>query len=154
MRTIQCQGAKVSSGLLILSGRRLLLLKRAPHTGNGGTWGLPGGRLDNQEAAYAAAFREATEEMSSVPPHGLVGELAIQRAHRRYEIFAGRTPKKTQRIWVPKLNSEHVAHTWATQKWCRENRPRLHPILEVLLTDSDGRQWLKAMFEGLTIDEE
>ena len=48
----------------------LLLVKRAPHLGEGGKWGLPGGFLDRDENVAAGALRELLEET------GWTGEVA------------------------------------------------------------------------------
>jgi ADP-ribose pyrophosphatase YjhB (NUDIX family) len=40
----------------------LLLVKRAPHLGEGGKWGLPGGFLDRGETLVAGVLRELREE--------------------------------------------------------------------------------------------
>lgn len=43
---------------------RVLLQHRADWSHHGGTWGIPGGALDEGETARAAALREAAEETS------------------------------------------------------------------------------------------
>jgi 8-oxo-dGTP diphosphatase len=40
----------------------LLLVKRAPHLGEGGKWGLPGGFLDRDENLVQGVLRELLEE--------------------------------------------------------------------------------------------
>jgi 8-oxo-dGTP diphosphatase len=40
----------------------VLLVKRAPHLGEGGKWGLPGGFLDRDENLEQAVLRELREE--------------------------------------------------------------------------------------------
>ena len=40
----------------------LLLVKRAPHLGEGGKWGLPGGFLDRDETLEQGVLRELREE--------------------------------------------------------------------------------------------
>ena len=144
--TITDSNAKLSSGLLLFAGRKLLLLKRAPDAGNGGTWGLPGGQRSSAEASYAAALRESIEEMGEVPPHAVVAELAIHRGSRRYELFACKTRKRVRTAWCPRLNHEHVDYRWANFAWCLDNLKRLHPVLRILLQDSEGQKWLQSVF--------
>jgi ADP-ribose pyrophosphatase YjhB (NUDIX family) len=48
----------------------LLLVKRAPHLGEGGKWGLPGGFLDRDENLAQGVLRELLEET------GWTGEVA------------------------------------------------------------------------------
>lgn len=40
---------KIGAGLFIVSGDMVMLLKRHPDSGNGGTWGLPGGNQDPED---------------------------------------------------------------------------------------------------------
>ena len=146
MHTITDPHAKLSSGLLLFAGKRLLLLKRSSESGNGGTWGIPGGQRASTEASYAAALRESTEEMGAVPPHAIVAEIAIQRGARRYELFACKSRKRIRKEWTPVLNHEHVDYRWSTLEWCLEHREQLHPVLRLLLKDSGGAAWLKRVF--------
>ncbi len=150
MFTIVTDARKHSAGLLLLSGKRLLVLERAPGTRNPGTWGLPGGQRNAGEAAYEAAVREANEEMGGAPPHLVVGEVAVQRSARRYEVFACRTPRDRRAHWRPRLDKEHIAWRWVSLKWCLRNKRRLHPVLRALVEDDAGLHWLSRMVERKT----
>lgn len=145
MLTIVLDARKRSAGFLVIAGRRILLLKRAKHCGNGGRWGLPGGQFEDGEAAYAAALRESVEELAGLPGHALVGSIAVQRGARRYEVMACRVRKRTRRQWAPTLDDEHVAWRWANQAWLARNRRRLHPVVAALVDDARGRRWLDEM---------
>jgi 8-oxo-dGTP diphosphatase len=57
-----------AAGLLIRRGEAYLLQLRAAWTDHGGTWGIPGGARHQGEGPYAAACREAAEEMGPLPP--------------------------------------------------------------------------------------
>ena len=46
----------------------LFLARRSPFCHRGGTWGVPGGALDDGEAPLDGALREFTEEVGSLPP--------------------------------------------------------------------------------------
>ena len=67
---ITCRFAHGGTGLLrhvvvhalVERGGALLLVKRAPHLGEGGKWGLPGGFLDRDETVAQGALRELLEE--------------------------------------------------------------------------------------------
>jgi 8-oxo-dGTP pyrophosphatase MutT (NUDIX family) len=142
MLTVILDSSKRSAGLVLLSGRRVLLLKRSKAVRNSRRWGLPGGQLDAREQPYQAALREAREELVHVPPHRLVGEAAVQRGARRYELFAGRTSRGLRDTWEPSLNEEHTDWRWASLGWLREHRGALHPVLRALLDDPDGARWL------------
>jgi 8-oxo-dGTP pyrophosphatase MutT (NUDIX family) len=40
---------KIGAGILFVNRGDVLLLKRSPASGNGGTWGLPGGNADDED---------------------------------------------------------------------------------------------------------
>lgn len=148
MLTILIDPEKRSAGLLVIAGKRVLLLRRARRAGNGGTWGLPGGQIDRDEAVYAAAARETREELAGLPRHALVGHAAVQRRARRYEVLACRVPRRTRESWQPSLNHEHVAWRWVTRRWCRAHRADLHPVVRALVDDAAGWRWLCEMVRG------
>lgn len=129
-----------SAGLLIISGDRLLLLKRARTAGNGGTWGLPGGRLDAGESRYEAACRETREELRKVPPHEVADAVTVRRGRRHYEVFICRARPRLARRWQPDLNPEHEAFRWADLSWCERNLDRLHPVVRHLVADETHRR--------------
>ena len=55
-------------------GDVLLLLRNSQHNDN--TWGLPGGNADGSDQdLLATALREGTEEMGSVPPCNVSGQI-------------------------------------------------------------------------------
>jgi 8-oxo-dGTP pyrophosphatase MutT (NUDIX family) len=146
MKSITAPEIKLSSWFLFFSGKRQLLLKRSPSCGNGDTWGVPGGQRRGSEASYAAAIREAEEELGTVPKHGVISALAIHRGARRYEVFACKTQKKIRRQWSPTLNHEHVGFRWARLEWCVRHVADLHPVLALIIEDSEGRRWLEQAF--------
>ncbi|MDP7034304.1 MAG: NUDIX hydrolase [Planctomycetota bacterium] len=145
MLTIANQKAKLSAGLLLFSGKRILLLKRASLSPNGDTWGLPGGQCHPHEPPFQAAFREAEEEIGAIPRNHLIGSVAVQRSHRRYEIFAIRAKKRTRKGWAPQLNQEHSSFRWVNYKWCLRHRDELHPVLRQIFKDESGIQWVLNM---------
>ena len=136
-----------SAGLLILRDERILILKRAKRSRNGGTWGLPGGRLDEYESLYGCAHRESVEEMQSVPKHGVIGQITVNRTRRPYAIFACRSRKKHLRNWKPALNHEHVDWRWVDFAWVRSHRHKLHPVLQNLISEKAGRKWLRKVLK-------
>ncbi len=145
MLTIANQKAKLSAGLLLFSGKRILLLKRVRLSPNGGTWGLPGGQCHPLESSFQTAVREAEEEIGDIPRNHLIGSVAVQRSHRRYEIFAVRTKKRMRKCWVPRLNQEHSSFRWVSFKWCLRHMDDLHPVLRQIFKDESGRQWVLNM---------
>ncbi|GIL65693.1 hypothetical protein Vafri_19373 [Volvox africanus] len=61
---------KVGAGLLICCEGACLLLRRSETSGNPGTWGLPGGNADPEDAGQLlnTAMRESREELGELPP--------------------------------------------------------------------------------------
>ena len=139
---------KLSSGFLLFSGKKLLVLQRAPETGNGGTWGIPGGQRTNDEASYAAALREAQEEMGDMPAHAIIGQVKVERPGRVYELFAVRGRKRIKKEWQPDLNEEHDNYKWVDIEWCQSHLEKLHPVLEMLISDPEQLRWLEQMFNA------
>lgn len=130
---------KRSAGLLVVSGRRVLVLERSQRTRNGGLWGLPGGRLERGEAPHDGARREAVEELRRLPPLELLGRFSVRRARAgRYEIFVCRAPSGIRARWRPKLNGEHTEWRWVRLEWLLAEHKRLHPVLRTLFDKPDG----------------
>lgn len=122
-----------SGGLLFLSGRRILVLKRSARASNAGTWGLPGGRCDAEESPGRAALREATEELGSLPPADVVGCLSVRRARAgRYDVYVVRASAEVRERWRPHLCSEHTRYRWVRLEWLFSRIDRLHPVLRTI----------------------
>jgi 8-oxo-dGTP pyrophosphatase MutT (NUDIX family) len=51
------------SGCFCECKKKILLVKRHPNKPQGGTWGLPAGKLERAESPHAAAAREVYEEV-------------------------------------------------------------------------------------------
>ena len=127
-----------SGGLLILSGRHILVLKRSPAASNANTWGLPGGRCDAEESPGLAALREATEELGEMPPSDVVGCLSVRRARAgRYDVYVCRTPAETRQSWQPRLCAEHTRYRWVRLEWLFSRLDRLHPVLRTICEKPD-----------------
>ncbi|MEE2788840.1 MAG: NUDIX hydrolase [Myxococcota bacterium] len=152
MQTLVTKDIRQSAGLLLIKGHKALVLKRSKRSGNGGTWGLPGGRVEHRESWYRAAQRESIEELKSVPAHGIVGTLSLHRAQRLYAIFACRSQKKVLKAWAPILNHEHDDWRWVSYRWMRDHRSQLHPVLRKLVATKAGRTWIQEMMTETTVD--
>ncbi len=150
MQTILLDQRKRSAGLLLLSGKRVLLLRRSRSVRNPNTWGLPGGQRIHSEPGYATALREATEEIGWAPPHRLVGAIAVQRGDRRYEIFAARSARRLRERWRPRLDAEHSDWRWVPWSWMETHQRELHPVMACLLAADQGAAWLRALVRDST----
>ncbi len=130
------------AALLLVSGKRFLVLQHAPGTRHCGTWGLPGGLLESGEPPYAAALREPQTDLGQVPPHLLLGDAVVQRGTQRYQVFACRTARRRRAHLRLSLNDDYLAWRWVSLKWAARNARRLHPALQALVEDPSGRHWL------------
>lgn len=57
---------KKAAGIFFTDGSKVLLLKRSKKGDSEGTWGLPGGKVEEDETLIDAARREAKEECGHV----------------------------------------------------------------------------------------
>lgn len=150
MRRHPHQPPKRSAGLLFLSGRRLLLLRRSKTSNNAGLWGLPGGRRSPGESAAKAAWREAGEELRRVPTAEVVGRCQLERdrGRKRYDIFVCQAGKRARERYRPRLNHEHDRYQWVTLDWCLAHRHELHPVLAELLLQPEVLVALACQLQG------
>ena len=151
MLSLVTSDVRQSAGILLLNGEKALVVKRSKRSRNPGRWGLPGGRLEENETWYHAATRESVEELNSLPAHGIVGSMTLHRARRVYAIFACRSRKKILRKWSPNLNHEHEDWRWASYKWIRHHPDVLHPVLKNVITNKTGRHWLRKMMTETSV---
>jgi 8-oxo-dGTP diphosphatase len=96
---------------------RLLLIRRAAHTFNGGRWELPGGTVEPGEPTEAAAVREIAEET------GLNVRTTGKRGYDSWPDVTGRPLTVHATIYDVAEESpadvvldpdEHDAHVWLT----------------------------------------
>jgi 8-oxo-dGTP diphosphatase len=99
-----------AAGLLVASAGHVLLQHRAPWTHEGGTWAVPGGARDSDEAPLAAAVREAVEETSLDPRLAVpVTELVDDHGGWSYTTVVARAD---QRMAVESTNPESTEMRW------------------------------------------
>lgn len=97
-----------AAGLLLVCDGRVLLLKRSPRAADApGTWGFPGGHIEDGETPGAAAVRECEEETGFAVPRGRFRHLYTSADGF---VCYGRALDKT---FAPDLNHEHTDWRWA-----------------------------------------
>lgn len=95
---------------------RILLLKRHPMKSQGGTWGVPAGKLEKGEQARAAVIREVWEEVGlRIDDEYLqdVGELYIRLPQMDY-VFHLFHYSYTERPSIDLGLEEHEEARWVT----------------------------------------
>jgi len=83
-----------AAGLLIRCGEAYLLQLRAAWTHHGDTWGIPGGARHQGEGSYAAACREAAEEMGPLPPRARLGAFTDDHGGWAYVTYLVATAER------------------------------------------------------------
>ncbi|CAG9463894.1 unnamed protein product [Pedinophyceae sp. YPF-701] len=143
---------KEGAGLLLICKERnkVLLLLRAPTSGNPNTWGVPGGNIDPGETAEAAAAREAREEMSTVPEHDVLGSVLTRRGKRlqkHFTLFVCAVKPEAVDSFDPVLDkSEHTDFRWAdisdVVKSAFVDKPlHLHPVPAICVGKHGRTVW-------------
>ncbi len=144
---------KVGAGLLIVSPplggedpepqRMALLLKRAANSGNGNTWGLPGGNSDLGETdLWETALREANEELGEVSESGLVRLATVltkrgKRHSKHYTVYV--VEMDGWEAFRPVLNEEHTAWEWVGLRDLlgkkKTKDKKLHPVVRIAMEE-------------------
>lgn len=112
---------------MFTDGRQTLLLKRAEGD-HEGTWGLPGGKVEEGESMIAGAIREAEEEtgVTSVPGNRLEAVESQDGTHRwTTYIYRVREPFDVS------VSEEHSDHKWVDLD--KIGDLNLHPKFEAQL---------------------
>lgn len=94
---------------VIQYGGRYLLMKRAPHKGNGGMWEFPGGKVDPGESLQQAVIREIKEELNLNATTGrLLGSAETRDQNRVLRLFGIETFIEHE----PKVLKDHSEFLW------------------------------------------
>lgn len=103
--------------------RYLYLLRNDPK--HPGTWGLPGGKIEDSETLLQAIIRECEEEMGSMPLYNqLVPIEKFTSADKGFVYHTFFCSVDTE--FTPTLNNEHLGWAWiASGNWPKPMHPGL-----------------------------
>lgn len=91
---------------------RFLFLRRASDKRHKGTWGIVGGRLENNEDVYIGLRREVFEEIGlELDENALIIPLTVYVSETNnftYQTFV----IVVENEFIPKLNVEHSGYAW------------------------------------------
>ena len=125
------RSVKQAAGILAITpDGRLLLMRRV----DSGLWAFPGGGLEGEENAEAAARREFQEETGRVADDlKLLPWTRRQRDDVDFTTFLAQVPD----AFAVLLNSEHCASAWVTREAALSDAYALHPGARVALLKFD-----------------
>ncbi len=127
-------GPQGAAGLLVASQGRVLLQLRARWAHQGGTWSIPGGAVERDETAVAAALREAEEELGlRSDTVDVRGTWTAQCGGWTYETVLA-APNVTE-LDLADL-AESAGHAWVPA--AEVEAQRLHPAFRAAWTAADG----------------
>lgn len=127
------------AGVLLTTGTKVLLLLRSEEVTEGGTWGTPGGAIEEDEDPIDAALRETEEEAGLfLDPDEVefVGSVVYQSpgSSFRYITSVIRVPPEVARRRL-ELNWESEDAAWVTRAWLMRSKEDLHPGLQSKLDE-------------------
>jgi 8-oxo-dGTP pyrophosphatase MutT (NUDIX family) len=122
---------RAGAGVLLTTGKKILILLRSDEVTELGTWNLAGGAVDPGESPLVAGLRELEEETSLfLDPDraNLVGQYVWQSpgSSFRYTTSVVRVPASWTHRSV-ELNWENDESMWVDSEWLYENIDDLHP---------------------------
>jgi 8-oxo-dGTP pyrophosphatase MutT (NUDIX family) len=87
---------------------RFLYLLRTDHK-NPGNWGIPGGKIEDDETLLEGVIRECEEEIGSFPENGkLIPIQKFVNHNFTYNTFFCEVEEE----FIPTLNDEHCGYAW------------------------------------------
>jgi 8-oxo-dGTP pyrophosphatase MutT (NUDIX family) len=110
------------AGVFFTNGKKVLLLKRSGKGDNGGTWGLPGGKLEEGESSIDGAIREAKEECGRIKGQRFDDLKETDGLHDWTTFFF-----KVEKPFKCKLSDEHTDYKWVELENIKKYN--LHPKL-------------------------
>jgi septum formation protein len=117
-----------ASGVLLTTGERILLLLRSEKVTEGGTWGIPGGAIEDGEDPFESALRESEEEMElAIDSYKVLDQIIFQDDEDgfKYTTYILKIPEElTEKEII--LNWENDDYNWVDQDWIENNAHKLH----------------------------
>lgn len=114
----------ISAGLFFYAEKtkRFLFLLRNDYK-TPGTWGIPGGKIDEGETLLEGLIRECNEEIQFFPNNGKLIPLQkfVNKTFTYHTFFC-----KVEDEFIPLLNNEHLGYAWID---CEQYPKPLHPGL-------------------------
>lgn len=95
------------AGIFFTDGRRVLLLKRSEKGDCAGTWGIPGGKVEEGESLIDAAIREAKEECGRISGQRFEDLQEKDGLHDWTTFFF-----KVDKPFECELSDEHTDYDW------------------------------------------
>lgn len=96
-----------AAGIFFTDGEKVLVLKRSKKGDNPGTWGLPGGKLEEKETFVDAARREAKEECGKIEGSRFEDLKQEDGSHTWFTFFF-----KVKELFDCDLSDEHTDYKW------------------------------------------
>lgn len=136
----QTNPAHAIAGMLLVSGKRVLLLCRKKDR----KWTLPMTERKPAEDAGTAARRAMFRWVNSIPNHSVGHEVTVnlKSKGRRYSILVAYTDREAPRRWKPYLNVDvHDDFKWARIDKLQDMKP-MHPVLAAMLANAHVQKML------------
>lgn len=131
-----------SAGVFFYSAQtnRFLYLLRTDHK-NPGNWGIPGGKIDNNETLFEGLERECIEEIGYFPKDAKLVPIQkfVNRDFTYHTFFC-----MVETEFIPILNLEHCGYAWVGDN---QHPKPLHPGLFSTVNIDIVQEKLKTLTE-------
>jgi 8-oxo-dGTP diphosphatase len=135
---------KQGAGIFFTNGKKVLLLKRSEKGDGENTWGLPGGKVEENESLIDAARRESVEECGKIKGSRF-NNLQEKDGNHNWTTFFF----KVKKPFSCKLSDEHSDWKWFDIEELK--KINLHPKLKENL--DRHIEIVKKYFSNLTFKE-
>lgn len=121
-------------GTFLWYNDKFLIIQRHPDKPQGGTWGLPAGKVDEGESDENAAVRELQEETSVVVSSAkFMSEINYQHEGQQPIRFVSFESRVDAEPSITIRSQEIVDYRWVTAKECFELPNTIPGFQEVLI---------------------